>query len=197
MTVGIHAGDGRLDLLVYNSSTGGIDDARLEATAILPDGTSLDLHPRPCGAGCFTQQLTLPQGTTTLTVTVQSDDWTSGTANLDLLWPPPSAQPEMLERVITAMRAVDQLTLTETVNSGPGAEATSTTTLTGEAFINLEVYASGDLDQVTPLPDGEGIRLYLPGSRILIDLHLDDQHRILQERIVSPGHEITRSFTYP
>lgn len=196
MTVGAHAGDGRLDLLVYNSSTGGIADARIEATATLPDGTGLDLHPRPCGAGCFTQQLALPEGTTTLAVTASSKEWTAGTVHLELDWPPPPAQPELLEQVIATVRDIDQLTLTETVNSGPGAEATSAATLTGDAFLALEVYSQADIDQVTPLSDGNGIRLYLPGSRILIDLHLDEEHRILEERIVSPGHEITRTFTY-
>lgn len=196
MTVGAHAGDGRLDLLVYNSSTGGIDDARIEATATLPDGTGLDLHPRPCGAGCFTQQLTLLDGTTTLAVTASSEDWTSGTVRLGLDWPPPPNQPELLDAVIAAMRGVGRLTLVETVDSGAGATATSTATFSGEAFLALELYVNADLEQVTPLPTGDGIRLYLPGSRILIDLHLDERGRILEERIVSPGHEITRTFTY-
>jgi hypothetical protein len=123
-------------------------------------------------------------------------EWTDGTVQLDLHWPPPSTQPELLDQVIAAVRNVDTLTLTETVSSGPGAEATSTATISGDAFIDLEVYAHGDIDQVSVLPGGGGIRLYLPGSRILIDLHLDDQNRILRERIVSPGHEITRDFTY-
>ena len=196
MTVAAHAGDGRIDVLVYNSSTGGIDDARIEATATLPDGTGLDLHPRPCGAGCFTQQLTLLEGTTSLAVTASSEDWTSGTARLELEWPPPPKQPELLDAVIATMRGVDRLTLIETVDSGAGATATSTATLGGEAFLALELYVNADLDQVSPLPNGDGIRLYLPGSRILIDLHLDEQHRIFEERIVSPGHEITRTFTY-
>ncbi|MFP5330791.1 MAG: hypothetical protein ACLGHX_00285 [Acidimicrobiia bacterium] len=60
----------------------------------------------------------------------------------------------------------------------------------------MELYVNADLEQVAPLPTGDGIRLYLPGSRILIDLHLDEQDRIFEERIVSPGHEITRIFAY-
>lgn len=198
MTLGVQAGDERVDLLVYNSSSGGIDDARLEATAILPDGTGVDLHPRPCGAGCFTQQLALPEGTTIFSIAVTSREWVDGGVQLSLDWPPPSLQPGLLDQVITVMHTVDRLTLTETVDSGPGAEATSTATLTGDAFMDLEVYAQGDIDQVSALPGGDdGIRLYLPGSRILIDVHLDPQGRILRERIVSPGHEITRHFTYP
>lgn len=197
MTVAAHAGEGRIDLLVYNASTGGIEDGVVEASATLPDGTGVDLHPRPCGAGCLTQQLALREGTTTLDMEVTSRQWTDGTVQLDLQWPPPSPRPQLLDRVIAAMRAVDTLTLTETVSSGPGAEATSTATISGEAFVDLEVYAQGDIDQVSVLPGGNGIRVYLPGSRILIDLHLDDQQRILEERIVSPGHEITRDFTYP
>lgn len=76
------------------------------------------------------------------------------------------------------------------------ATATSTATLSGEAFLALELYVNADIDQVSALPDGDGIRLYLPGSRILIDLNLDKQGRIVEERIVSLGHEITRTFTY-
>lgn len=197
MTVAAYAGDGRIDLLVYNSSTGGIDDARIEATATLTDGTGLDLHPRPCGAGCFTQQLTLPEGTTTLAVTASSEEWTSGTARLELDWPPPPRQPELLDAVIATMRGVARVSLIETVDSGAGATATTSATISGDAFIDLEVYAQGAIDQVSVIPGGDGIRLYLPGSRILIDLQLDSQNRILRERIVSPGHEITRNFTYP
>lgn len=197
MTVAVQAGDRRVDILVYNASTGGIEDASIEVRATLPDGTGLELLPRPCGAGCVTQQLTLPEGTTTLNIGVTSREWTDGTVQLDFDWPPPSPQPDLLDGVIAAMRNVETLTLTETVSSGPGAEATSTATISGDAFIDLEVYAQGDIDQVNGLPGGDGIRLYLPGSRILIDLHLDDQNRILRERIVSPGHEITRDFTYP
>lgn len=197
MTVAAHAGDGRIDLLVYNASTGGIEDAVLEASATLPGGAGVDLHPRPCGAGCLTQQLALPEGTTTLNVDVTSRQWNDGTVQLDLHWPPPSTQPGLLDRVIAAMRNVDTLSLTETVSSGPGAEATSTATISGDAFIDLEVYAQGDINQVSVLSDGNGIRLYLPGSRILIDLHLDSQNRVRRERIVSPGHEIIRDFTYP
>lgn len=198
MTVAAHAGDGRIDLLVYNASTGGIEVGVLEASATLPDGTGVDLHPRPCGAGCLTQQLTLPDGTTNLTIDVSSREWIGGSVRLDLDWPPPSRQPEMLDQVIATMRDVDTLTLTETVSSGPGAEASSTATISGDTFIDLEVYSQGDIDQVSALPGrDDGVRLYLPGSRILIDLHLDAQQRILRERIVSPGHEITRDLTYP
>lgn len=197
MTVGAQAGDGRLDLRVYNSSTGGIEDAQIESTAALADGTGVDLHPRPCGAGCFTQQFLLSRGTTTIEIGVTSQEWTDGTAQLDLVWPPPHRQPELLDQVITSMREVDQLTVHETVNSGPGAEASSSSTLTGDAFIDLEVYANADLDQVTPLPDENGIRLYLPGARILIDLRLNDQDRIVHEWIASPGHVIIRDITYP
>lgn len=196
MTVGAHAGDGRLDLLVYNSSTGGIRDARIEATATLPDGSGLKLQPRPCGTGCFTQQLILPEGTTSLTVTASSEEWTAGTVQLDLDWPPPPRQPELLEQVLATMRNVEELTLTETVDSGPGATATNTATFSGEAFLAVEVYAQGDIEEVTRLPGGEGIRLYLPGSRILIDFYLDAKGQIVSERIVSPGHEITRTFSY-
>jgi copper transport protein len=198
MTVGAQAGDGRLDLLVYNSSTGGIEDASLDVTATFPDGTGIELHPRPCGTGCFTQELSLPEGTTTLAIGVSSQDWIDGAVDLAIDWPPPPAQPELLDQVIAAMRDVDRLTLTETVNSGPGAEATSSATLAGDSFIDLEVYAQGEIDQVSALSGGDdGIRIFLPGSRILIDLHLDAQQRIIRERIVSPGHEITRDLTYP
>jgi hypothetical protein len=73
-----------------------------------------------------------------MTVTADSKDWTGGTVALDLPWPSPSPQPEQLEEVIAAMRQVEELTL-ETVSSAPGAEATSSATISGDAFIDLEV----------------------------------------------------------
>ncbi|MGH8926014.1 MAG: copper resistance protein CopC [Acidimicrobiia bacterium] len=198
MTIGMAVGDGRVDLLVYNESTGGIEDANIEAAALLPDGITIDLAPRLCGSGCFTQELSIPEGKTTFTVTATSQDWTAGSVQLNVFWPPPAPQPELLAQVIDAMTAVEELTLSETVRSGPGAEATSTTQISGEAFIALEVYAGGNIEEAIPLPgDPPGVRLYLPGSRILIDLHLDRQNRITTERIISPGHEIDRTFTYP
>ncbi|MGH8925576.1 MAG: copper resistance protein CopC [Acidimicrobiia bacterium] len=198
MTIGVAVGDGRVDLLVYNESTGGIEDADIEAAALLPGGIAIELAPRPCGSGCFTQELSLPEGKTTFMVTATSQDWTAGTAQLNVSWPPPARQPELLAQVIDAMTAVEEFTLSETVRSGPGAEATSNTQISGEAFIALEVYAYGNIEEAIPLPgDPPGIRLYLPGSRILIDLHLDRHNRITTERIISPGHEIDRTFTYP
>jgi putative copper export protein len=197
MTVGVQAGGGRLDILVYNESTGGIEDARIDASAVLPDGRFVELHPRSCGSGCFTQQLELPEGTSVVSVAATSDGWTDGVVDLEVTMPPAEYQPERLHEILSKMRAVPTLKLTETVNSGPGATATSHATLSGEEFIALEVYAAGDLDEVSLLNEEPGVRLYLPGSRILVDLELDETGRVKRERIVSPGHEITRTFTYP
>ncbi|MDP8959346.1 MAG: copper resistance protein CopC/CopD, partial [Actinomycetota bacterium] len=67
MTVGLAAGDDQLQLEVFSPS-GGIGGTELELGATFPDGREADLHPRPCGAGCFSQHLELPEGITRLSI---------------------------------------------------------------------------------------------------------------------------------
>ncbi|MDP8959867.1 MAG: copper resistance protein CopC/CopD [Actinomycetota bacterium] len=197
LTIGVAAGQGELHLEALSPS-GGIEGTELDVSARFPDGTLADLHPRPCGAGCFAQQLELAEGVTSLSITAAAPAWEGGILEVALPWPPPPEASALLEEMLTTMRRVERLELHEVVKSGPKAVGRATAQLTGDRFLEEEVYAGGGASDVRFLPGEErAFRLYLPGSRMWYVFWLDDRGRIARERIVSPGHEIEREFSYP
>lgn len=62
----------------------------------------------------------------------------------------------------------------------------------------VEPYAGGNGSEVRTLtgkPDR--LALYIPGSQIFAVLVLDDAGRMTSSRLISPGHDIRRRFSYP
>lgn len=189
----------RLDIVVFGPS-GPVPNTTIEATLVRPDGAELDLVPRPCGPGCFTQEVALASGETTVTVTASAPDWTGGQFVARLAWPPGEPGHEHLRQVVERMRQVPQLSMTERVDSGPGSTVTPGRYegLSGGELIALEPYAAANVDEVR-LFHGPPRRLvlYLSGSQMFIELELDSAGRIARSRLVSRGHDIVRKFSYP
>jgi len=98
------------------------------------------------------------------------------------------------------MKAQARIQMTERVSSGLGGVSESRVVLTGKQFTSQELYASGGATDVRQLPSAPGTRTivaYLPGSSIWFRLVIDAKNRLRHETIVSPGHQIERSFRYP
>jgi copper transport protein len=194
ITVDVATGDGRLDVHLRGGS-GGID-GQLELTATLPDGAGLELHPRPCGVGCWTLQLELPDGTTTVTATVSADDRDGGAVTLPLHWPPPAEQPQLFSDMLDEMRAVPTVEVLESQDgasmpSGGGAR------LRGAQFVDLMPWAGAGVTDVRPVPDDPGrFTFYLSGSTMWFDVTVDDRGRLLTQRLVNPGHDIRYELRY-
>lgn len=197
LTVYVGADGDRLDVLVVTPS-GPERDTSVSIVTAGPDGIEVDLAPRPCGPGCFTQGVPLIDGTTALRVSASASDWIGGTYVAELDRPPGRLAPEVLVDVIAQMRSIDTVTVTETVSSGPGASSPAgTVSLDGAAFIQQEPYAAGNVDDVRFYPGApDRLVLYLPGSQIFAELDIDDQRRLVAARLVTPSHEITRTFAY-
>lgn len=191
-------GDGtRVDIVVFAPS-GPVRGTTIAATLARPDGAEIDLVPRPCGAGCFTQELALQPGATTVIVTARAPSWTGGRFVARLTWPPGEPGHARLVELIERMRAVPQLRMTETVDSGPGSKVRPARyDLSGEALMATEPYAAANVEEVRffagPPPR---LVLYLPGSQMFVDLDLDAAGRLARSRLVSRGHDIVREFTY-
>lgn len=187
----------RLDIRIFGPS-GTPPGTDIQAVLTEPAGRSLDLKPRPCGSGCFTQAVNLKLGSSRVTVTASAPEWTGGEFPATLHWPPGEHSPNRLQDLVTKMRSVPELTVIETVDSGPGSVVEPhTITVTGDQFIDAEPYAGANLDEVWILPGSpERLRLYLPGSQISAFLEPDSQGRIARARLITPGHEITRQFSY-
>jgi hypothetical protein len=98
------------------------------------------------------------------------------------------------------MRAVPALALREQVSSGPRSFARpGTYQISGLTFIAGEPYGAGAVD-VRPLGRGRPYRqlaFALPGSDFWVSVVIDDHYRLRRETLITPGHRIQRSFTYP
>lgn len=195
ITLDVQAGDGRLDVNARGPS-GGID-ADLSLTAVLPDGTELDLHPRPCGVGCATLGLDLPPGESLLTASADAEGWTGGTTTLGLHWPPTDQDPALFQRMRRAMRAAGDIVVIEEAGAYPDPDAEGTS-LTGEQLVELMPWAGGGVSDVRPVPDAPGrFTFYLPGSHMRFDVTVDEHGRLLTQQLVNPGHDIRYRFRYP
>ncbi|MGH7362520.1 MAG: copper resistance CopC/CopD family protein [Candidatus Methylomirabilales bacterium] len=200
LAVYLAAADGQLEVQVVAPSAQRAPGAEVQVEVRTPTGEGASLYPRPCGQGCFTMRFPWPEGLTRLTARVSAPGWPGGTVRFDVPWPAAPEEPELLDRVIAAMRAQPQLVLTEQTFSGPGATGPrNTVRLSGAEFMALEPYTASGANDVRRLPGGSRLTeltLYLPGSYIWYRLWIDREYRLQRAVIVSPGHQIERSFFY-
>ena len=176
--------------------------SRITIEGTRPDGSTLSLFPRPCGPGCFTMKTRWGAGVTRLQVTAAARRWAGGTAVLGISWPPSPDATAELAQTVAAMRAQPAVDISEHVDSGPGSSDPSTgaVTLTGDGFMDGELYADGGATDVLVLPPANGLErltLSIPGSQMWQQLSIDAQHRIRHQIIINPGHRIERDFEYP
>ncbi len=167
-------------------------------SGVEPDGTPFDLEPRPCGPGCFYIAHHWTDGTTRFTVTVTNPDADGGTAQLAVVWPPGPDATTILAQAIAATRAAGDITVTETVSSGPAATFGGDLMTTGDDYISSSPFSNG-ADDVYELPAQDGltvIAFIVSGTGSWHQLSIDDQHRIRTEILVDPGHRIDRTITY-
>lgn len=200
LAVYLAAAPGQLEIQVIAPSAQRAPGAEVQVEIRTSTGEGASLYPRPCGQGCFTMRTPWPEGLTRLTARVSAPGWPGGTVRFDVPWPLAPEEPELLDRVIAAMRDQPQLVLTEQTFSGPGATGPrNTARLTGAEFMALEPYTASGADDVRRLPGGSKLTeltLYLPGSYIWYRLWIDREYRLQRAVIVSPGHRIERSFFY-
>ncbi len=200
LVVGLTAGERQLQFTVIAPGDTAANGITLTADADRAGSAGTDLFPRSCGEGCFTIRYLLGPGVTTITAHVSAPGWQGGDASFDLLAPLPAAEPQLLGRAILAMRRVPLLDLIERVSSGPSsAAAPAGYRLTGKAFLATEAFAGGAVDVRRLAREGAltAFAFALPGSNIWYRLWVDHTFRIRREQIISPGHWIRRTFTYP
>lgn len=195
VTIDVQAGAGRLDVNARKSS-GGVD-ADMTVSAVLPDGTEVELHPRPCGVGCATLGLELPAGQTQLIVSAEAASRQGGTTSLSLHWPPAPENPALFDRMKDAMAAAERVEVAELEEAYPPVDAAGAR-MTGEQLVDLMPWAGGGVDDVQPVPgEPDRFTFYLPGSHMWFDVTVDDRGRLLTQRLVNPGHDIRYQFRYP
>ncbi|HEY3141205.1 MAG TPA: copper resistance protein CopC, partial [Acidimicrobiales bacterium] len=151
LTVSVTAGADQLRVEVFVPGGQPATDAHVEVDGELPDGAGITLVPRPCGPGCVTQRLALPDGTTRLDVTAHTKDWPEGTFRAELDSPPAASDPAALTDLVARIRAVPAVSFVEATTSGPGSVVTPQTfQLSGPDLVDLEPWAAGTADDIHP-----------------------------------------------
>jgi copper transport protein len=172
---------------------------RLTARLEPPEAPQVPLTLLGCGPGCFTTPITWRPGDNPLRITIDAPPWSGGTALLDVPWPP-RTDSSMLAEVLTAMRAVPQMTVHQAVTSNysgyRGEEGALR--ISGTEFLNTEPYGSGTADVVilASRPEETELGLGFPGG-IAVRLFIGADRRILREEETAPNHLITSTFEYP
>ncbi len=175
-----------------------------ERTRILVDGEGpagiFTLYPRSCGRGCFWAPYDWKKGETNVRVKVTDPEWPGGTAEIKLRWPPGPDQGQRLGQVVEAMKRAGTFTVTEEALGGVDLSP-HTFPLTADTLAATDIYMGGGAEDVRAIGrDAEGntiLSLFVPGSSIWYQLHVDEQHRIRQERVVGPSYFVQREITYP
>ena len=164
-----------------------------------PDGINFDLQPRPCGPGCFDIAHHWINGITHLAVTVTNPDADGGTAELAISWPPGPDATALLADAVATTRAAGDITVTETISSGPNAAlGPDDLSTTGDDYISASPFSNG-ADDIHQLPPEDGltvISFIVTGAGTWHQLWIDDLHRVARETLVDPGHRIDRQITY-
>lgn len=197
-TVAAVVSEGRVDLRVDVPDDGRPVRYRIAATVTGPDGSTSAPTLRGCGTACWTAEVTWPAGDSRLTVDLAADPWQAGRVVLPVSWPPVPA-PEVLDRVRTAMAAQPVVDTAETVTSGFGVDVPSTSTRTGQEYLDAQPWSAGGETDVTLVREGgrRTLLFALPALGYHFRLELDPQDRVLAERIVTPNHLLTRTYSYP
>lgn len=198
LNVAVASDGSRLEIRILSPS-GPVPDAAVAVSIQQPEGSTADVIPRPCGPGCFTQHLDLAEGTTAVSVDAKAPGWTGGRYEGDLEWPLGPRAADRLREVIEITRAIPELTVAWTTRSGAGASSGEDMyQMSGEEFIDVEPYAAGNVEDVHRLSSSpERLAFYVPGSKIYAEVTLDDLGRMTESRLVNPGHEHHRRFSYP
>ena len=178
------------------------DDGRLAAVqldgVIAANGVTRPLELESCGRSCWTARAAWQPGTNTLELDVIAERFDAGPVSIAVPWPAVPA-PGLLKQVQQAMGTRTAIDTFETVTSGFGTVLPHRSRRTGQEFLAGQPWTEGGAADATIFErDGQRTLLYaLPALGYHFAMQLDDQNRIISERIVTPNHLLTRQYNYP
>lgn len=198
VTVALVASDGRVEARAYAPGAQESIEYDLELAVAAPgrEATSPDL--RPCGPACWSAAVDWSTGLNIVQADVTATGWDGGRATIEVRWPPEPAN-DLLRSVQTAMGAQSTIEATESVTSGFGAAPTTTSTRTGQEYLEDEPWSAGGVTDPV-VYDVDGVRQLVFAMPVLgyhFTMTLDDQDRAVTTRVVTQKHLIQRSYRYP
>ncbi len=162
-----------------------------------PAGQSLALSPSSCGPGCFRTGYEWPTGTSVIDVRVDATNWTGGSLQLAIPWPPVPSDPAQSTRMVATLRAQRSILIDERVTSGPGATAEKRAKVTGEELLQSFPYGAGEAYALPTSGADREVVVYLQGSQIWMHLWIDAHDRLVRDVIVAPHQLLEHTFSYP
>ena len=198
VTVAVVASQGRVELRAEAPDDGTPARIRLDGRVAWPSGGGRALALDSCGVSCWTGPVDWAPGTNVLALDVAADRYRAGSVSIPVPWPAVPA-PGLLRRVQDAMGARTSIDTIEAVSSGFGVVLPHRSRRTGQEFLAGQPWAEGGAaDATVAQQDGDRTLLFaLPALGYHFALRLDDQDRIVSERIVTPNHLLTREYRYP
>ncbi len=198
VTVAAVASQGRVELRAKAPDGGTPARIRLDGRVAGPSGGMRALALDSCGPSCWTGAVDWTPGTNVLALEVAADRFEGGSVSIPVPWPAVPA-PGLLRRVQDAMGARSAIDTVETVTSGFGVVLPHRSRRTGQEFLAGQPWAEGGAaDATVAMRDGGRTLLFaLPALGYHFALRLDDEDRIVSERIVTPNHLLTREYRYP
>ena len=199
VTVAVVASQGRVELRAKAPDDGTPPRIRLDGRVAGPSGDGRALKLDGCGPSCWTAPVEWAPGTNVLSLDVAADRYEGGSVSIPVSWPAVPA-PGLLRRVQDAMGARAVIDTVETVTSGFGVVLPHRSRRTGQEFLAGQPWAEGGAADATVAEGDDGRRTLLfalPALGYHFALRLDDQDRIVSERIVTPNHLLTREYRYP
>jgi hypothetical protein len=121
-------------------------------------------------------------------------------SSLDIPWPRLSA-PELLAQAVRQLRAAGSFVLDVAVTSDTSTSRVfdARSRISARAFLASEPYRDGAAPNVVALGSDNGL-IQIGFSYLeqgyYFRLFLDQSRRIVRGRLISPNHEITRTFSY-
>ena len=205
--VAVAASDGQLVVRLATPRVGdysapaGAQPYRLRASLVPAAGAARQVRLRRCGDGCYVGPIVWGSGDNVLTLAAEAPGWRGGTVSLVVPWPVVPAG-ERLARVVAAMNAAGPITVYEAVTSDTSQPLPEPTvlSLTGEQFVATEPYSAGVAPQVVQMrahTDTVRLAVGFPAEGRYVELLLDPQHRVVDEKLVDGKHLTRRRFLYP
>ena len=179
--------------------------AKVTITVRTDSATTSPIAAHSCGAGCYAADLQVPNGLSTLQVTIRPPNHPAIAASFPIRWPLPPDATALVRSAVARLAAEPAIEITEIVTSdSTHAFPATITTLPGADLIAALVFAPDGatdarllgVDQI----DGRSLRhaaYYLPGANLWHELWIDNDLRIYRHRLISPGHRILDSYRYP
>jgi copper transport protein len=198
VSVAVAASAGTVELRAYAPGPQEAVEFALDVALVEPGGEKRELDLQDCGPGCWTAEVDWAEGVNLLRADVSASGWEGGETEIEVHWPPQPAI-ELLRTVQSVMGAQSRIRVAETVTSGFDAAPSSVSVRNGQQYLEDQPWSDGGVTDPHVFTE-DGVRTLVFAMPVLayhFEMTLDEQNRVVTERVVTRKHLIERRYAYP